>query len=323
MGSSASCCETDAAAKAKDYLTTLTEKRDKEDNPQYTDLATSGGLPQPNKDAAPVRQSTKDELPDGFTGTAKRVWDDDSCYDGEWLNGQQHGYGKYTYPDGAYYLGQWIKNQAHGYGEFRSNKASYSGQWREDKKHGQGREIWKNKNSYEGRYENGKKHGMGRFEWNDGSLYIGEFDNNIVSGHGKFMWTDGRKYVGEWKNSKMNGEGRYTWPDGRIYEGNYKDDLKDGYGTFTWPDQRMYQGNWANGVQHGYGRVVNPATNEVHSGYWEKGVAIRMDNDNDGDRLVDRSITKKSTRASISSRSALKANKSGKTMSMKNVSIQE
>ena len=32
-------------------------------------------------------------------------------YDGEWLNGLQHGYGVHHWPDGEVYEGQWEKHQ--------------------------------------------------------------------------------------------------------------------------------------------------------------------------------------------------------------------
>jgi hypothetical protein len=39
-----------------------------------------------------------------------------SKYEGEWLNGQQHGEGTFTYEDGSTYKGRWVNNMRDGRG---------------------------------------------------------------------------------------------------------------------------------------------------------------------------------------------------------------
>ena len=40
-------------------------------------------------------------------GRGKYVWNDGSCYDGEWFENKINGLGYYVWPDGRKYDGQW------------------------------------------------------------------------------------------------------------------------------------------------------------------------------------------------------------------------
>ena len=62
-------------------------------------------------------------------------------YEGEYLNGEPHGYGVYTYPFGQKYEGQWVNGT----------------------ENGQGKYIWDSGYSYEGDFANGLRHGEKEF----------------------------------------------------------------------------------------------------------------------------------------------------------------
>lgn len=69
-------------------------------------------------------------------------------YEGEWLNGEFHGKGKFTWADGS----------------------EYDGDYHEGKKHGQGRFTYASKKVYNGGWVNGKQEGEGRLYSQTGSL---------------------------------------------------------------------------------------------------------------------------------------------------------
>jgi hypothetical protein len=79
-------------------------------------------------------------------GTAR--YSNNSCYEGEWKNGEFHGRGKFTWADGS----------------------SYEGDYENGKKHGQGTFIYPSRKVYRGAFENGKQHGDGTLEDRDGRL---------------------------------------------------------------------------------------------------------------------------------------------------------
>ena len=63
--------------------------------------------------------------------------DSGGIYEGEFLKGFRHGYGKMTFKDGAQYTGEWFCGYAHGNGTFAFDKGeSYNGQFFNNKRHG-------------------------------------------------------------------------------------------------------------------------------------------------------------------------------------------
>lgn len=47
-----------------------------------------------------------------------QVWEDKTCYEGDFKNDQMHGKGKITHPNGDVYDGDWQNDMANGYGVF-------------------------------------------------------------------------------------------------------------------------------------------------------------------------------------------------------------
>lgn len=77
-------------------------------------------------------------------------------YEGDWLNGRPHGYGK-KYDNGRLiYEGEWQNDQRHGHGkEYVNGQLQYEGDFQEDKRHGHGKLFQPDGTiSYEGRFRN-------------------------------------------------------------------------------------------------------------------------------------------------------------------------
>lgn len=62
-----------------------------------------------------------------------QVWPDGGKYEGEWLNGQACGQGRFWHADGDKYEGQWQNDKANGYGLYlHADGAKYLGYWKDD-----------------------------------------------------------------------------------------------------------------------------------------------------------------------------------------------
>jgi len=77
---------------------------------------------------------------------------EEEIYDGEWMNGEKHGLGKYYYFKDIFYDGNWYKDKKEGHGTFKSPEGEYVGEWKNDKKNGQGILRLKNGHTFEGRW---------------------------------------------------------------------------------------------------------------------------------------------------------------------------
>ena len=54
-----------------------------------------------------------------FNGEGKFVYNDESTYKGNWLNGKAHGHGYMKYSNGDTYNGCWKNDMAHGLGTYK------------------------------------------------------------------------------------------------------------------------------------------------------------------------------------------------------------
>ena len=74
-------------------------------------------------------------------------------YEGEFLNGKQHGKGKYTSADGYEYIGQWLEGNIEGSGTARYTDGSvYKGSFKNSKPDGPGKLVFLDGSSYDGQY---------------------------------------------------------------------------------------------------------------------------------------------------------------------------
>ena len=139
-----------------------------------------------------------------LVGIGTEIWNDETYYQGEFLDSMKHGIGLYRWPDGTIYQGEWKKNSMTGFGLI----------------------LFSDEKAYAGELINGKMNGYGEFTWKNGNFYAGYYENDKKSGLGVFIWT--RKplnaYIGFWTEGKQNGVGisvngekvKYAlWKEGR------------------------------------------------------------------------------------------------------------
>ena len=152
-----------------------------------------------------------------------------AMYEGEIVNGQPNGQGKWTLPNG--------------------NK--YEGEWKDGKCDGQGTKNWSNGGKYKGEWKDGEYHGQGTITYGKGKWkgdkYIGEFNGGKRDGQGTYTWSDGGKYGGEWKDGRPNGKGTWTYSSGWKYSGEMKNGEK--WNGTTYDKEGKVVGNWVNGVE--------------------------------------------------------------------------
>ena len=85
-------------------------------------------------------------------------------YEGQFLNSNIHGKGKYIFADGREYDGEWVNNKLHGKGRFKwPDGRTYTGEYLNDKKDGKGLFEWPDGKKYNGEWKNGKQHGFGEY----------------------------------------------------------------------------------------------------------------------------------------------------------------
>lgn len=130
-----------------------------------------------------------------------------SIYNGSWLGGFRHGYGKMVWLDGSYYEGNWNLGYAEGEGSLYYSNGNYmKGEFRYNKLNGKGESYSSDKGyKYNGFWMNDVQTGQGIETWLDGSEYLGLFLNGNKEKFGKYNWDDGSYYIGEWRENKTDG----------------------------------------------------------------------------------------------------------------------
>ena len=82
------------------------------------------------------------------------------------------------YSDGSTYEGNFLNDEFHGKGKYISKDLIYDGFWKKGYSHGEGTEIWSDGNKYKGQFKMGKKHGFGVYTWQNGTTYRGMWEND-------------------------------------------------------------------------------------------------------------------------------------------------
>lgn len=168
------------------------------------------------------------------------VFDGESFYVGQTLNGRANGYGRQHDLDGNLMYE----------GEFKANQYSGHGKWYA---------TWKNEEDedvaylrYEGEFADGRYNGQGTmYEAREGSgesvlLYEGGFEDNLYSGNGKYYFGYGW-YEGEFRNGAYNGNGKLYVDGELVYEGAFIDGAKDGFGIeYDEDGNEIYRGMFVN-----------------------------------------------------------------------------
>jgi hypothetical protein len=156
-------------------------------------------------------------------------------YEGEFLDGEINGYGKYSDHDGRLYEGQWKNYRQHGEGIFkRPNGDVYIGQFNNDNMEGYGTYTW------------------GKGPWK-GNKYKGQWEQNKMDGKGIHFDSSGIIYLGEFSAGLFDGLGLVVWPNEQCFHGKMKDSTP-AYGLLMeFGERGAVFGNIADNVPHGNG----------------------------------------------------------------------
>lgn len=203
------------------------------------------------------------DLPHG-QGTKKFV--DGNVYEGNFVNGFEHGAGKWSFDSS---VGRTSANGVWENGIFMNvvldEDQEYQGEIRYGVPHGEGT-MTIGDDVFEGEWRAGKMHGFGRVQMLEGS-YEGHFCEGLYSDEG--IWTDANGiYSGKFLLGLKHGHGREETNDG-VYEGQFEEGCRNGYGTFTYSSGAVYQGSWKNNEYHGTGLLVTE--DYEYDGNWSQG----------------------------------------------------
>ena len=149
------------------------------------------------------------------------------------------------YPDVQLYIdGEWSNGEFHGYGVYATIDGDlYSGKWSMGKRNGQGVQVWSDGRIYQGTFRNDDRHGDGVMTWPYGAHYTGQFECDKRNGKGSYTYADGRYYVGHYQDERPHGYGVLkTSIDGTIlYDGMWR--LGEFLGSGTTDERTCDAGN--------------------------------------------------------------------------------
>ena len=206
-------------------------------------------------------------------------------YEGYMTNGKRNGRGLFLFDNGSCYSGEWKNDEITGWGMVRSVPAlDFDEHW--NKKILCQRHV--------GRYEGGQLVSENRtLFYPNGEIFIGTMaSNGKLKAYGKKIMPDGKCYVGNWVNGKCNGKGMLyfsncvttvqgTFKDGEFvgnviynspgwgkYTGEYQNGTVTGRGIKTWPDGAMSEGRFREGEMV-YGATVWPDGRKYIGGFFQ------------------------------------------------------
>ena len=160
--------------------------------------------------------------------------------EGMFENGEAHGRGKCRWESGWEYEGEFRYDKRHGKGTCRQLEPGgevYSGEWKDDKWDGIGCLKYAGGRQYDGDFRRGELHGYGKYQFADGSGYEGCFNEGLREGHGFMTYADNsQSYDGEWRSNMRDGEGTLYYVDGSVFNGRFREDEKHGIGKLHLPD---------------------------------------------------------------------------------------
>merc|ERR1712232_224914 len=138
-------------------------------------------------------------------------------YEGFWVKGMKHGFGRVLYMNGDSYQGDFVQNLKQGQGEWKlSDGRQFKGTFLKDLPHTQPdkpeekiRVVYPKNDMFHGQYSNGHRSGRGRFTWVDGGYYDGFWADGLYQGNGE-LGTAYTKYTGAFQKGKYEGQGKLT-----------------------------------------------------------------------------------------------------------------
>ena len=181
----------------------------------------------------------KDIKADGF---GLLIWDDHSCYVGQFENGQLGGYGVMFYEHGVVHMGKFKDGNFMGhacyidedfatfgfYDHFDQTK-EYGWTKKINLKFNEEQLVYKHINDeltdYFGEVKNDKYHGLGILNKALLSISIGQFNEGIMEGIGIKIINNAEVYIGEFKNNEYNGYGMYITFDGKVKFGRWENNV--------------------------------------------------------------------------------------------------
>ncbi|XP_077304712.1 alsin isoform X2 [Lithobates pipiens] len=214
----------------------------------------------------------------------------DATYDGRWLAGKPHGRGVLKWPDGRVYDGEFRNGLEDGFGKYTIPKKSlrkedcYLGYWKDGKMCGQGTFWYANGEVYEGCFQDNNRHGhgllrSGKLTSSSPSMFIGQWVMDKKTGYGVFDdITRGEKYMGMWQDDLRQGNGLVVTQFGLYYEGAFSTNKMMGCGVLLSEDDTVYEGEFSDDwTLNGKGvlRMSNGDCIEgVFSGEWGSGIKV-------------------------------------------------
>ena len=115
-----------------------------------------------------------DKKKNQIDGKGVKIFKDGSRYDGNFVGGLHHGYGRMVYPEGDCYIGEWNHNEIEGLGTYTYQDGVINeGFWVKGIQNGRGKEIAE-EFLFEGNFEKGVKEGQGKFTFHNRGVYTGE-----------------------------------------------------------------------------------------------------------------------------------------------------
>eukprot|EP01066_Platyproteum_vivax_P010132 Platyproteum_vivax@DN4508_c0_g1_i1.p1 len=197
-------------------------------------------------------------------------------YNGEFKNGQRHGYGSLSQKCDTERTELWDDADSELEVNSDCEEIEYVGEWKDGKPHGHGRCEWRqgeNLKVYDGDWCGGLRHGVGTMAFN-GSTYTGEWELGNMHGHGKGTWSQNgleESYEGSWIMNAISG-------GSRCVKQGYYDKLG---GVYMWHQQKRksrllthlkehnsYWGEFYNNMRWGEGVSFYGNLNIFH-GVWE------------------------------------------------------
>lgn len=125
-------------------------------------------------------------------GIGVKYFADGTVYFGEFNHGIQHTQHSkqsvYVRPNGSSYEGEWVSGKKHGYGKFKYpesviDKESYEGEWANDHQHGKGILRYTDGSTYKGRFRFGVRDGPGVMIDFEGGTVRGNFKDKSIEAY--------------------------------------------------------------------------------------------------------------------------------------------
>ncbi|KAK6813997.1 hypothetical protein RU639_010417 [Aspergillus parasiticus] len=191
-------------------------------------------------------------------GQGEIIYDNGTCYKGQFIRGEYDGQGEITYSDSSWYKGQFKRGKYNGQGELLGvDGTHYKGQFKDDKFE-LGEVTYKNGDFYKGQWKDDKPQPHGYTECiHSGASGKGQFKNGDMDGQGEVIYDDGTYRKGQFKQSELDGQGEETYSDGSSYKGQFKHGEYDGQGELICVDGTHYKGQFKDGKYDGQGELIS------------------------------------------------------------------